>query len=190
MLQFGTWEGAADRFELAPIDGGTTLRVVRTAPALAPDWPEGFDEIVEGWITFVEQLRLLLERHAGATRRTIYLSGKAPERHRQPSSALGIDGRRDAANGSGYTAELPTGDRLTGIVWHRSRHQIGLAVDDWGGGLLVVTDRPKSDSAPHGGGAALLTTFGLADAGLAELEGRWRKWWEGRYPAGSVPVQP
>ena len=30
----------------------------------------GFDEINEGWLTFVQQLRFYLERHAGEERRT------------------------------------------------------------------------------------------------------------------------
>jgi hypothetical protein len=44
----------------------TAVRVTRPAPA----GQDGFDEINEGWITFVQQLRFYLERHPGEDRRT------------------------------------------------------------------------------------------------------------------------
>ena len=44
-------------------DGGTVVRVRRASAG-------GYDEINEGWITFVQQLRFYLERHPGKERRT------------------------------------------------------------------------------------------------------------------------
>jgi hypothetical protein len=44
----------------------TVVRVRRAAPA-------GYDEVNEGWITFVQQLRFYLERHPGRERRTVHI---------------------------------------------------------------------------------------------------------------------
>ncbi len=68
------------------------------------------------------------------------------------------------------------GDRVSGDVWHRSRHQLGVLVEQWSGGLIVVADRTG------GGGTALLTVYGLSDAEFEALGVRWRTWWEAAYP--------
>jgi hypothetical protein len=172
------WEGVSDSIVLSENDGGTTVTILRDSPI-----PENYDEVVEGWIGFIQQLRFLLERKPGLERRTIRLSGMATERHRLPSNALGIDGLHDAADGSHYVAELPGHERITGEVWHRGKHQIGLVVSEWGDALMVVVNQPKSESAPHGGGAITISTFGLADEVFSALEAKWRAWWEERYPA-------
>ena len=73
---------------------------------------------VEGWITFMQQLRFALERHPGEERRTIHRSGSP-----------------------GHAADL------AGDVWFRSDSQLGVTVRDWNDGLLVVTDRTWTASA-------------------------------------------
>src|SRR5690554_2556391 len=65
-LAFEPWEGKADAFELEPRGGGTRLRVVRTGAAAGTDWDAAFDDLREGWTSFVHQLKLALERHPGA----------------------------------------------------------------------------------------------------------------------------
>jgi uncharacterized protein YndB with AHSA1/START domain len=183
LLEFGEWEGAADRFEIADAGEGARLRVIRRQASFPRDFETAYDEVVEGWIQFVEQLRFLLERNPGGTRRTLRLSGTADEKHRLPSNALGIDGLRDAARGSRYVAELPVGERIEGTIWHEGRHQLGLTVEGWNDALLIVVDRPKSEAAPYGGGAMTLTSFGMEPAVFAAIEGELRLWWNGRYPA-------
>lgn len=184
-IQFGEYEGAADRFELESRGTSTALRVVRAGPAADGDWKDVYEDITEGWITFVAQLRLALEQHPGAERRTIYLSGKAIAGQPSPSHALDVAGLRDTDDGRACTAQAPTGDTLTGTVWHRSPFQIGLTVEQWGNGLLVVTDKPASTSSPHGGGSVLLTTYGLGDDAFQALQTRWSAWWSARYPSAS-----
>ena len=56
-----------------------------------------------------------------------------------------------------------------------------LRLDGWGDGLMVITDQPAPNAGPHGGGTALLTTFGLSDAAFAALEQRWTGWWRQRF---------
>ena len=49
----------------------TVVRVTRPAPA--GSWDGIYDEINEGWLTFFQQLRFYLERHAGQDRRTTHV---------------------------------------------------------------------------------------------------------------------
>ena len=112
-----------------------TVRFVMTAPPEDPRWEGWYGEIVEGWITFAQQLRFALERHPGEDRTALYLE-----------TPLTVDvaeapGQRYATSG------------LTGEVWFRSALQLGLTVDAWGHGLLVVT--PTS---------AVLTGYGTVPA--------------------------
>jgi hypothetical protein len=78
---------------------------------------------------------------------------------------------------------LPTGETISGLVWHRTHFQLGLNVTEWGDGLLVVTDTGVAKNRPRGGGSVLLTTFGLDDMAFGELANRWRRWFEERYEA-------
>lgn len=178
VLQFGEWEGSADRFELSAENGGTRLRVVRSGGAPI-DWDGVYEDITQGWITFAQQLRLALEQHRGEMRRTIFLSGAAKPGAGEPSAALGLD--RHIKIGQPYSAMLTSGDHVSGTVWHATTFQTGFSVEQWGDGLLVVTDKGVSESRPHGGGSVILTTYGLSEPAFAELEGRWKAWWAERY---------
>ncbi|GLQ57089.1 SRPBCC family protein [Devosia nitrariae] len=181
VLQFGEWEGVSDAFELTGDANETTVAVVRRGPPV--DWAGAFEDVPEGWVTFVQQLRLLLDRHPGAKRRTLYLSGAARAGVAEPRQALGIIDLIRRPDGAEYSASLPTGETISGIVWHRTHFQLGLNVTEWGDGLLVVTNTGVTDTRSSAGGSVLLTTFGLDDATFGELASRWRAWWEKRYEA-------
>jgi hypothetical protein len=73
-----TLDTGAGAFVLEPHDATTIVRVTRTAPEGHDDWSGLYDEINEGWLSFVQQLRLYLERHAGEDRRTIHLEREIP----------------------------------------------------------------------------------------------------------------
>jgi uncharacterized protein YndB with AHSA1/START domain len=151
----GVLDTGGGRFELAADGEATLVRVVM---------PDGGDEaVVEGWITFVQQLRFALERHHGQDRDTLYLRADPPD-------ALGLDALAGLGAGERYTATVATGDELEGAVWFRSEHQLGLTVDAWGDGLLVV-------GAPPSGGSAVLTTYGLDARELEALRERWTASW-------------
>ncbi len=174
------YEGMPDRFELEARGSGSVLRIVRALPGDAT-WTDVYEEMTEGWIAFVEQLRLALSRHAGEERRTLYLSGGAlAEGAPKLSEALGVAGLREKPDGAPYRAEAAD-ETLEGEVWHRSPHQLGLTVQGWGEGLLIVTDKPANDKRPNGGGSLILTTYGLSDDEFGALEARWRDWWSARY---------
>lgn len=176
------FEGFGDRFEVEAKGERSVLRVVRALPADA-EWSDVYEDMVEGWISFVEQLRFGLERHDLAARRTLYLSGAAKPGGAAPIAALGLAGFRAHKDGEPVFAELPTGDKVAGEAWHRTTWQIGLTVPQWGDGLLIVTDKSVTESAPDGRGAVILTTYGFDDAQFAALEARWRGWWDARYQA-------
>ncbi|MFN3856685.1 MAG: hypothetical protein ACK4RV_02975 [Caulobacter sp.] len=178
------FEGTSDRFEV--IDEGDTsrLRVVRAAAAESDDWDDVYEDMTEGWITFVQQLRFALERHALAPRRTLFFTaGRSEERtDARPLEALGLSDLTGASADQTWARDLPTGDSLRGRVWHASSRQIGLTVDEWGEGLLVVHDAGAwSLGGGHGAGMAVLTTYGLDEAAFQSLELRWTRWWRGRF---------
>lgn len=52
-----------DRFTLAANGEHTIVRLIRSAPVTNASWQGIYDDIVEGWLTFIQQLRFALERH-------------------------------------------------------------------------------------------------------------------------------
>lgn len=182
ILQFGEWEGASDAIELTAAGDQTQLRLVRRGGSPV-DWTGAYDDVAEGWVNFLGQLRFALERHRGETRRTIYLAGACRVGVGEPTAELGLGEAASFGPGQAYAAQLPTGDSASGMVWYRTHFQTALTVEQWGDGLLVVSDMGISPKRPQGGGSVLLTTYGLSDAAFAELEQRWAAWWSERYPA-------
>ncbi|KRD78725.1 SRPBCC domain-containing protein [Lysobacter sp. Root983] len=181
VIRFGEWDGIAETIELATVAAGTRLRLLRAGgPAL--DWVNVYDDIAQGWVTFFQQLRLALERHSDQPRRTIFLSGPSQAGIGAASVELGLDRLSALSPGVAYSAALATGDHVSGQVWHRTHFQTAVTVDQWGDGLLVVTDKGPSPERPHGAGSVLLTTYGLPDAEFAGLQAHWTQWWNARYP--------
>lgn len=165
-----TLDTGEGRFELHARGEATVVRLTRAAPGGRTSWDGIYDDINEGWITFVHQLRYSLERHPGEDRRTLRLAGDADV---DPVEALGLGDLPDEGR---YEVGCATGETLTGEVWFRSRDQLGLTVEGWGEGLLVVTGT-WSDR----GGGAILTTYGLDDEAFEAVAHRWTRWWQGRY---------
>jgi hypothetical protein len=164
------------RFELEDRGFETVVRVTMPAPAAGARWEEFYDDIREGWTSFVYQLRFALEQHPGAERRTLQLDGAGDT----PAdlAAIGLDA---GAPGTPYTGTTAWGEPLSGRVLYRGEHQVGLTVDGYGPGLVILHAKPPAKRPPHGGGMAIVTAYGLDDAAFAALESRWRTWWEERY---------
>ena len=136
------------------------------------DWDAWYDDVDEGWLTFLEQLRFAVthQHEPCATPSTSTVTATEPT---SAPAALGLDVDGDA--GDRYDATV-AGEHLTGEVWFRSAHQLGLTVDAWGPGLLVLAD------APNGGGragSATLTTYGPIDG---DRESRWTGVWRDDLP--------
>lgn len=178
-----TWKDG-DRIELAEDDGGGPTHLRLTRRGHVEDWWDGVHDLVdEGWITFTQQLRFLLERHPDDERRTVY----ATDVDLGPDDdalldRLGLRPLGDEAVGSRYTVTRPDGSTFGGEIVFQTDLQIGLSVDDEDDALLVVARRPPASAPPHGTAVFLLSLFGdtATDEGrLAAAEQRWRGWWGG-----------
>ena len=167
-----------DFIELTPDGTGTALRLTRGPYGDDPEWNAYYDDITEGWITFMNQLKFLVERQPVGERRTVFLSGGNPE-GRSVAAELGLP---DGPAGTPVVLNL-LGQDVRGEIWFRSAHQVGVTVDAWGDGLLVVSSVPPGASKPKGAVMAVLSTFGRPEDEVAELAARWQPWWDERYPS-------
>lgn len=167
-----------DLIRLEPDGDGTRVTLTRAPRGVNPDWDAYYDDITEGWITFLHQLRFAVERQPGAPRRTVFLSGHNKD-GRDLAADLGLSDDTDTA-----VVDL-VGEKVTTEPWYRAGHQLGVTVDVWGGGLLVVASSGPTDAKPDGVAMAVLSTYGLDDDQLADLTSRWRAWWTERY--GPLP---
>jgi hypothetical protein len=174
-----------DRFELTDVGGRTRLRLTRAPRGGDPYWDAYYEDICEGWITFIHQLKFALERHPGSDRRTVFRAG-ASRNGRSVLAASGLAALAGLAVGARYTAAAPV-EQISGEVWFRSPHQLGLTVDEWGDGLLIVGDQPPSGAHPDGGAMAVLTTYGFDEPTHQRFEARWEAWWNAEFDA---PPQP
>ncbi|MEU8250118.1 SRPBCC domain-containing protein [Nonomuraea sp. NPDC048916] len=164
-----------DRFELTDAgDGLTRLRMTRAPLSGDPEWDAYYDDVNEGWVTFIHQLKFALERHPGADRRTVFLQGPGAT---APLTAAGLATVAALPPGTPYEGASPTGEALTGQVWFHSDNQVGLTVDGWGDGLLVAAHTPATATHPDGVAMMLLTAYDLTDDRFADLESRWTTWW-------------
>jgi len=177
------FEGVNDRFELIDQGGQTVLRVVRTV-AETDSWDGVYEDMTEGWISFVQQLKLAVEQHDLGPRRTIYLEGAAQPGGQAPIAALGLSALASTPAGAPVRVTLPTGEAIDGRAWHRTPWQFGFTVPQWGDGMLIVTDKSKTESAPDGRGMVVLTTYGLTDTEFADLQATWTTWWNARFGKG------
>ena len=186
-----------DVFELEVAGSGTRVRLVRAEPPASDTWDGVYDDVDEGWRTFVAQLAFWLEAQSAVARdasqrRTVYLAGHR-ETEQAPGLAAAVDLSKlnDLAVGQRYTLTASTGDALRGEVRFRTEHQLGVSVDAWGPGLLVFAGRPPSPKSPHGGGFALLTTFGWTEADVDALGDRWAAAWTRAFTRTSrMPARP
>jgi hypothetical protein len=73
--------------------------------------------------------------------------------------------------GEEYSLTLGTGEEVSGRVWHKTNHQVGLTVHSYaehGEGLLIVADQPViADKRPDGGSLVILSLY---DLGAASME--------------------
>ena len=84
--------------------------------------------------------------------------------------------------GDAVSRSLPTGDTVSGNLWHVSKYQVAVTVDAWAGLLNVHDAGSWTAGGGHGPGMVMITAYGLDDDAFAELEGRWKAWWAERYP--------
>ncbi|MET9227937.1 hypothetical protein [Lentzea sp. NPDC003310] len=61
-----------DTFALSPVPEGTRVVLTRAPKGTSPEWDDYYDDITEGWITFLHQLKFAHEHHPGEQRRTLF----------------------------------------------------------------------------------------------------------------------
>lgn len=167
--------GSGDKFVVEPVEGGSRITLTRAPRGANSEWEAYYDDITEGWTTFLNQLRFAVERHPGDARHTLFYSGTGAL---SPITDLGIP---TGPAGSSYELEL-IGEQVKGEIWYISEHQIGLTVDAWGNGLLVLSHIPPGTQKPDGATMAILSLYG--DTDRDDVDSRWKTWWEARYPEG------
>ncbi len=165
-----------DVIELTPDGKGTALRLTRAPHGDDPEWDAYYDDITEGWITFMHQLKFLVERRPTGERRTVFLSGDNPSA-RSVAADLGLP---DGPVGTSVALDL-LGQDVRGEIFFRTAHQVGVTVDAWGDGLLVVSSVPPGDAKPKGAVMAVLSTFDRPEQEVADLATRWQPWWDERF---------
>jgi hypothetical protein len=171
-----------DVFTLKPVPTGTEVSVTRAAVDHNSEWAAWDEDITQGWLTFLQQLRFALERHPHGRRRTIFFSVPGTE-----GSAIEKLGVSDVPSpGEPYSLTLATGEEITGKVWFRSNHQVGLTVHGYaehGEGLVIVADQPSiPDIRPDGGSLVIVSTYDLGAHRLEEVRKYWDKWRAENYP--------
>lgn len=174
---FVTVDGG-DTFQIEPVRDGCVVTIERVEAEA--------DEVTEGWITFLQQLRFALERHPSNTRRTAFFSGT-------PADGGSIIEKLNAEQlqqpGDSYSLSLPNGHELTGTVWFRTENQLGLTVAEYadhGEGLVIVSDQPSLDGP--GSSLAVISTYGLGAHALRSAWDSWDSFRREHYPS-SDPLE-
>ena len=171
-----------DVFDLKPVPGGTLVSVTRAALDHNSEWAAWDEDITQGWLTFLQQLRFALERHPHGKRHTLFFEFPGT-----PGSTIEKLGLADVPKpGEKYELTLATGEEITGKVWYRTNHQVGLTVHSYaehGDGLLIVADQPVIENIrPHGGALVIASTYDLGAHKLESISSLWDGWRAENYP--------
>lgn len=167
--------GNGDRFSLLEQDGLTVVRITRPPKLPGDEW---FEDITEGWTTFLHFLKFGVEHHGLAQRRTIYLDGplRAGE---SAADVLGL-GALPALPGTRFSATLASGDYAEGIVYYVDDQQSGVIIEDLGPGLLAFATQSAGPHRSEPGLQILLATYDLSADEFDEIEQHWQQWWNDR----------
>lgn len=171
-----------DVFDLKPVPGGTLVSVTRAALDHNSEWAAWDEDITQGWLTFLQQLRFALERHPHGKRHTSFFQVPG-----EPGSAIEKLGLSDVPKpGETYELTLGTSEEIAGKVWYRSNHQVGLTVHGYaehGDGLLIVADQPVIEELrPKGGSLVIISTYDLGASRLESIRALWDGWRAENYP--------
>ena len=168
-----------DEMTLEAHGGRTIVRVTRAAPVRGT-WDDIYDEIAEGWRTFIQ---LGCRGHArGGTP----AGGRSRRGHgRWSSSACRSSPTRARATRTRCTPRSAIACRAT---CGSARGGNGLTVHEFSDGLLVAMLRPETDKSPFGGGMCVLTLYGFDQARHEAMTAKWRAWFEANFDKVEVQV--
>jgi hypothetical protein len=183
----GLTVNGGDAFELKTVPTGTQVSVNRAALDHNAEWAMWDEDITQGWLTFLHQLRFALEHQPHVQRRTIFF--EAPGAHDSIITKLGLTDLPKP--GEDYSVTLDTGEEISGRVWYKTNHQVGLTVRSYADhhdGLLIVADQPSVEKVrPDGGSMVIVSTYGLGAHDFDAIRTRWDDWRARIYPS-SEPV--
>jgi uncharacterized protein YndB with AHSA1/START domain len=175
-----------DTFELKPVPTGTLVSVTRAALDHNSEWAAWDEDITQGWLTFLQQLRFALERHPHGKRHTSFF--QVPGESGSAIEKLGLS--KVPKPGENYELTLGTGEEISGKVWYRSNHQVGLTVHGYaehGDGLLIVADQPVIEEIrPQGGSLVIISTYDLGASRLESIRALWDGWRAENYPTSEA----
>lgn len=122
-----------DTFTVEVDEGATTtLTLVRASLSGDPEWDAYYSNITEGWVSFIEQLRFMLEHSPKAPRKTTF-TGITLDR----SEVLQQLNLADEKEGTKFKGHFQDG-QVSGEVWFSTSNQLGVVVEAWGPGLLIL----------------------------------------------------
>lgn len=160
--------GGGDRIQLEPSSRGTRVILTRAEGAKAAD--TGADDITEGWLMFLHQLRFLHEWQPDDIRRTLFFAGR---------------GEADSLPRLLHTVPADVGP-----TWYRTGHQQGVVLPDLGPGLLITAGKP-SVTDERGRSTvdtmAVVTMYGIVDGEFGIQRDIWTAWWQSVYPDADEP---
>jgi uncharacterized protein YndB with AHSA1/START domain len=153
-----------DRFELTEVPEGTSVRITR--PPYVPDeeWSAYYDDVTEGWISFLQQLKFMHEMHPGEDRRTIFLMARGPA--------------------DGVPTLLMTPPIALGEPWFSSTHQRGVVLPTVGPGLLIAAVKEPmqgEDGQESADAMVIITMYSLDEGAFEEQRQAWTTWWRSVY---------
>lgn len=144
------WEHG-DEFVVEPDGDFTTVKAIRNGEFDPADWAE----IDDGWISFLQQLRLALETHLGEERRTIHLG--------PTNQSDALDQLLSSTPGTQVDLKPATGVEAAGELQFCDGRQACVRVDSYGEGLVVL-------SPAH----VIVTTYGMSDEDFAAVAAEWQ----------------
>ncbi|MHA7275519.1 SRPBCC family protein [Arthrobacter sp. HLT1-21] len=163
-----------DTFLAVPGPDGTVVTVERGQPEPGSELADWDEDITEGWISFLQQLRFALERHPNTDRHTAFFAG-TPTDGRSIVDRLGA--QVVGQPGDFYTLTMPGGEELTGRVWFRTERQLGLTVAQYaehGDGLLILAEQPLTEGVrAELSSLVIASTYAL---GARDLHAVWDSW--------------
>ena len=158
-----------DRFELQPSGHRTRVILTRAEGAGAAD--TGEDDVTEGWLIFLHQLKFLHERQPDDVRRTLFFAG-----HGDPGALPRL---------------LHTVPADVGPTWYSTGHHQGVVLPDLGPGLLITVGKPSvTDQAGRStvDAMAVVTMYGLLNGEFGIQRDIWTAWWHSAYPDADDPL--
>ncbi len=171
-------------FFLEESGGSTTLRLVHFGfgPEHEGNWATMYDGVNRGWDFQLFTLKHFLEEHLGSAREVVQVrcdlsdAGDTRSAWDAVLSATGLvrgDSLGTCAEGDAFSAELASGERMTGVVRrHRPGEDLQLVIESMNKAYMRV----QIDPCGHSAGmhlSVLLGAWGLGADRQREMAARW-----------------